>query len=191
MARSTTGKAAGVDRGKPQLDAFLGALGNSNPFVATRVNEPSRYDVDVPGIHAKGFDRLVSLAGQAKKDGRGVGVVLLGGAGVGKSHLLSRLYRWAIEEVEPDRPRACYVFLHNILADPERLPRYLLKCVVSLLSEGGREPLDKSPLFRLVHEAVWHALKRGQGGGDPVSINEAAAAYRAAFAQMPGSPRRL
>ena len=141
----------------------------------------------MPGIHAEGFDRLVSLAGQAKKDGRGVGVVLLGGAGVGKSHLLSRLYRWAIEEVEPDRPRACYVFLHNILADPERLPRYLLKCVVSLLSEGGREPLDKSPLFRLVREAVWHALKRGQGGGDQVSMNEAAAAYRVAFARMPGS----
>ncbi|MEJ7637037.1 MAG: hypothetical protein WKF75_03355 [Singulisphaera sp.] len=116
-----------------------------------------------------------------------MGVVLLGGAGVGKSHLLSRLYRWAIEEVEPDRPRACYVFLHNILADPDRLPRYLLKCVVSLLSEGGREPLDGSPLFRLVREAVRHALKRGKGGGDQVGWNEAATVYHAAFAQRPGS----
>ncbi len=188
MVRSTTGKAEGVDRGMLQLDAFLGAVGNSNPFVAARVNEPSRYDVDVPGIHAKGFDRLVSLAGQVKKDGRGAGVVLLGGAGVGKSHLLSRLYRWAIEEVEPDRPRACYVFLHNILADPDRLPRYLLKCIVSLLSEGGRGPLDKTPLFRLVHAAVLHSLKRGQGGGDQVKLNEAAEAYRSAFARMSASP---
>ncbi len=187
MLHSTTEKAAGVEPGKPQLDAFLGALGKSNPFVANRVNEPSRYDIDVPGIHAEKFVKLVSLAGQANKDGRGVGAVLLGGAGVGKSHLLSRLYRWAIEEVEPGRPRACYVFLHNILADPERLPSYMLKCVVSLLSEGGREPLDKSPLFRLVRDAVSHAIKRGKGGGDQVGMNEAVAAYRAAFAQMPGS----
>ena len=85
-----------------------------------------------------GFDRLFSLAGQANRDGKGVAVVLLGGAGVGKSHLLSRLYRWAIEEVEPDRPRACYVYLLNIMADPDRLPRYLLKCVVSLLSGSGQ-----------------------------------------------------
>lgn len=188
MVRSTTEKAAGVDRGKPQLDAFLGALGNSNPFIAARVNEPSRYDIDVPGIHAEKFVKLVSLAGQAKKDGKGVGVVLLGGAGVGKSHLLSRLYRWAIEGGEQDRPRACYVFLHNILADPDRLPRYLLKCVVSLLSKGGRGPLDKTPLFRLVHEAVLHALKQGQGGGDQVKLNEAAEAYRSAFGRMSGSP---
>jgi hypothetical protein len=44
--------------------------------------------------------------------------VLLGGAGIGNSHLPSRLHRWAVEQ-----DRACYVFLHDILADPDRLPR--------------------------------------------------------------------
>ena len=44
--------------------------------------------------------------------------MLVGGEDIGKSHLPSRLYRWAVEQ-----DRACYVFLHNNLADPERLPR--------------------------------------------------------------------
>ncbi|WP_435016296.1 hypothetical protein TA3x_003860 [Tundrisphaera sp. TA3] len=136
------------------LESYLDAVRDSNPFSAVRVNEPSRYDVDVPSIHADSFDRLVALAARAHRDRAGVGAVLYGGAGVGKSHLLSRLFRWAIKE-----DRASYVFLHNIQADPERLPRYLLKCVVSLLSQGGRRPHGKTPLFRLVHDALALFLK--------------------------------
>src|SRR4051812_720715 len=108
------------------LDAFLDAVGGSNPFSAVRVNEPSRYDVDVPAINGAGFDRIVTLAGRAHGQRIGIGAMLYGEAGIGKSHLLSRLYRWANRE-----DRANYVFLHNITADPERFPRYVLKCVVS------------------------------------------------------------
>ena len=136
------------------LDVYLDAVRDSNPFAAVRVNEPSSYDVDVPSIHAESFDRLVALAGRAHRNRAGVGAVLYGGAGIGKSHLLSRLYRWAIKE-----DRACYVFMHNVMAEPERLPRYLLKCIVSLLSQGGRKPHHKSPLYRLVHDALAFFLK--------------------------------
>ena len=63
-------------------------------------------------------------------------------------------------------PRACYVYLHNILADPDRLPRYLLKYVVSRLSQGGRGPLYQTPLFGFLDRAIRHALRlagvRGQ-----------------------------
>lgn len=152
-------------REAPQADAFFDAFADANPFTSNRVTEPSRYDVDVPLIHQKSYDRLVGLAGTALSDAQaagsdsrpgGIGAVLLGGAGIGKSHLLSRLYRWA-RGTERARKRACYVYLHNILADPERLPRYLLKCVVSLLAEGGRGVLYESPLYRLIDGAIRQA----------------------------------
>src|SRR5690348_13237963 len=139
---STTRSRNGVS-----LDAFFDAVRDERPFASVRVSEPSPYDVDVPVVHAEAFDKLVLRAGQALKEGRGVGVTLLGEAGVGKSHLLSRLFRWAHEKAEGDRTRACYVFLHNILADPDRLPRYLLKCVISVLTRGRQAPLHETPLF--------------------------------------------
>src|SRR5262249_20464414 len=143
--------------------------------------EPSAYDVDVPAIHAASFDRLVALADKAIKSPSGIGVALLGGAGVGKSHLLSRLYRWANEPGAEGGPRACYVYLHNILADPDRLPRYLLKYVVSRLSNGGRGPLFQTPLFGFLDRAFRHAHgaaspAEGQSGG-------VLDAYRAYFEQ--------
>src|SRR5271156_3266339 len=99
-------------RGTPSFDDFCAAVRDSNPFASNRITEPSSYDVDVTTIHAASFDRLVDLAGKALKLNTGIGAALLGGAGVGKSHLLSRLYRWAIEPAQDGGPRACYVYLH-------------------------------------------------------------------------------
>src|SRR4051812_31404863 len=101
----------------PSLDAFFAAVRDSNPFADVRVKEPSTYDIDVPTIHADSFDRLVNLALRAHHNRSAIGTVLLGGAGVGKSHLLSRLFRWATKE-----DHARYVLLNNLQADPERLP---------------------------------------------------------------------
>ncbi len=142
----------------PGLDRYLAAVRDENPFASNRVTEPSPYDVDVASIHADAFDRLVSLASEAMRARTGIGVALLGGAGIGKSHLLSRLYRWASETGPGGGPRACYVYLHNILADPDRLPRYLLKYVVSRLSNGGQGPLSRTPLFGFLDRAIRHAL---------------------------------
>ncbi|MBV8610876.1 MAG: hypothetical protein JO034_25880, partial [Singulisphaera sp.] len=63
-----------------RLDAFFDAVRDSNPFIANRITEPSRYDVDVPAIHADCFDRLVRLAEQARSRKSAIGAVLLGGA---------------------------------------------------------------------------------------------------------------
>ncbi|MBV8558917.1 MAG: hypothetical protein JO116_25535, partial [Planctomycetaceae bacterium] len=168
-----------------RLDAFFDAVRDSNPFIANRITEPSRYDVDVPAIHADSFDRLVRLAEQARSRKSAIGAILLGGAGVGKSHLLSRLYRWANEVTEDGKPRACYVYLHNILADPDRLPRYLLKYVVSRLAEGGHRPMHQTPLYRLVDQAIRHAMTTA---GDKMSnLQEILDAYRAYFGTSAGS----
>ncbi len=170
-----------------RLDGDRAAIRDSNPFTANRITEPSSYDVDVPAIHAASFDRLVDLAGKAMMSKTGIGAALLGGAGVGKSHLLSRLYRWAGETSETGGPRACYVYLHNILADPERLPRYLLKYVVSRLSEGGQGPLYQTPLFRFVDRGIRHALEAAGVKTDTIEdkLKQAVDAYRAYFVKPP------
>ncbi len=178
-AASTQPKVEGAARITPGLDRFFAAVQDTNPFAANRVTEPSAYDVDVPAIHGDGFDRLVRLAGEALTARAGIGVALLGGAGVGKSHLLSRLYRWASEPSPGGGPRACYVYLHNILADPDRLPRYLLKYVVSRLSEGARGPLFQTPLFGFLDRAI----RQAYGAASPAAGHSAGVleAYRAYF----------
>src|SRR5579871_3050185 len=97
----------------------------TNPFTDNRINAPSAADVDVELIHQKAFERLTDLAGEARDGRRGLGVVLWGEAGIGKSHVLSRLARWA----ERDR-NACLVYLHNLQAAPDNLPRSLLRTVI-------------------------------------------------------------
>ncbi len=47
--------------------------------------------------------------------------------------------------------------MQNVLADPDRLPRYLLKYVVSRLAEGGRGPLYQPPLHRIGEHAIRQA----------------------------------
>jgi hypothetical protein len=181
IARTRT--AGGISKVTPGLDDFLAAVRDTNPFAANRITEPSSYDVDVPAIHGAGFDRLVDLAGKAMRSPSGIGVAMLGGAGVGKSHLLSRLYRWANEPGPDGGPRACYVYLHNILADPDRLPRYLLKYVISRLSGGGRGSLLQTPLIGFLDRAIRHAYgSANPAAGQTFTVLEA---YRAYFEGSP------
>jgi AAA ATPase-like protein len=128
-----------------QLDDFFERVSVSNPFLDNRINNPSARDVDVAEIHQTAFTRLTGLAREALAARRGVGVVLWGEAGVGKSHVLSRLARWAAEE-----GRADFVYLHNLQAAPERLPRALLRTVVNVLTCGQVRRLQTTPLGELV-----------------------------------------
>lgn len=134
-------------------ETFLDQVRASNPFIDNRVNSPSAADVDVLDIHRQAFERLTALAGAARDQRRGIGVLLWGEAGIGKSHLLSRLVRWA----ERDQ-QACAVYLHNLQASPENLPRSLLKAVVRILTRGQVRGFRQSPLFALVFAAVKEAL---------------------------------
>jgi hypothetical protein len=137
------------------LDAFFDHLRSTNPFTANRVNGPSPDDVDVPAIHQGPFERLQALAREARDQRRGIGAVLWGEAGVGKSHLISRLSRWA----DADR-NACPVYLHNLQASAENLPRSLLKGAVSILTEGRQRGFNRTLLFRLANAGVRAALEQ-------------------------------
>src|SRR5439155_26935626 len=93
-------------------------------------------------------------AQEAHAQGRGLGAMLWGEAGIGKSHLLARLARWA----EQDK-RACFVYLHNLQARPDQLPRSLLKSVLSVLTRGQIDDFTHTLLFRLANALMREALR--------------------------------
>lgn len=141
--------------GTPPDDLFAHVL-SANPFTDNRVNGPAAGAVDVDDVHRTAFDQLAFLAREACAGRRGLGVVLWGEAGVGKSHLLARLARRAAGE-----GNATFVYLHNLQASPDGLPRSLLRAVVSILTRGWVARFYRTPLFRLVasfaHEAFGYA----------------------------------
>jgi hypothetical protein len=122
-----------------------------NPFLDNRVNGPAKEGADVAGIHQAAFERLTSLAGEALATKRGIGAVLWGEAGIGKSHLLARLARWA-------DGHATFVYLHNLQAAPDHLPRSLLRAVVGALTLGRGARFYGTPLTQLVHAGLVEAI---------------------------------
>jgi hypothetical protein len=136
--------------GAPPHDLCAHVLA-ANPFTDNRVNGPDPGGADVGDVHRTAYERLTALAREALAARRGLGAVLWGEAGVGKSHVLARLGRWAAEGAAP------FVYLHNLQASPDGLPRSLLRAIVSTLTLGRASRFRRTPLFRLAasfaHEA--------------------------------------
>jgi hypothetical protein len=145
-------EASTLDARTPSLEMFFRSISEINPFLDNRVNAPSPAPVDVPSIHEAAFTRLTDLAREALAARRGVGAMLWGQAGIGKSHLLARLGQWAAQQ-----RRAWFVYLHNLQAAPERLPRSLLRAVISILTLGRQDRFHATPLFELARAGVAEA----------------------------------
>ncbi|MGH7172698.1 MAG: AAA family ATPase, partial [Gemmataceae bacterium] len=156
---SDTNGLAVVDAAGCRLNEFVHLVETRNPFLDNRINDPSANDVDVDAIHQSAFARLTRLAREACDSRRGVGVVLWGEAGIGKSHLLSRLARWAKRDNQ-----ACFAYQHNLQAAPERLPRSLLNSVVNILTGGRDRHFMETDLFDLVHASLLDAVQHKLGG---------------------------
>jgi len=152
MRNSTVAQTAGVSE---PLDRFFEQVRTSNPFLANRVDRPLTEEmVDVFGIHEAEFRKIQNIGRQAHQESRGIGVALLGEAGVGKTHLLTRLGRWA-----RDRQQAHFVYLHNFQADPDHAPAGLLRAILATLTNGGLAPQYRTPLFSLLNRVLRTALK--------------------------------
>src|SRR5262249_3205568 len=100
---------AAADPDTTSLEGFFERVRSVNPFLDNRVNGPSTDTGDVDAIHHEAFARLTELAHQALAARRGLGALLWGEAGIGKSHLLARLARWADQD-----QHACLIYLHNL-----------------------------------------------------------------------------
>jgi len=142
---------------QPIGDLFA-MISDSHPFSSTRVNSPDEELVTVDEIHGKEFRQLCEWSQRVYRDGKSHGVVLLGAAGTGKSHLLSRLYSWAT--IEKNDKRAFYVYLHNVMASPERMPRHFLRSVVSVLVEG-RESYKDCALYEIMRAVMRNLHAQG------------------------------
>jgi hypothetical protein len=151
-------------------EGFLHALRCTNPFSKNRVSGAADFEADVPTIHGKEFDKLVKRVHRVAAGGASSGLLIVGSAGVGKSHLLGRLARWA-----QDDGAATVLFLHNIVASPERLPRYLLCASVSVLAGLKPEAYGKSALHRLLWRAILQRTRKKAGPGARLPAIEPAA----------------
>jgi hypothetical protein len=132
----------------PTLEDLFRAVEGTNPFSRNRVSEASSTsDTDERRIHESEFNHVLARVQAVAIERIATGVLVIGGAGVGKSHLLGRLYRWAHDD------HATSVFLHNVLASPARLARYVVHATVSTLA-GRPASYCESELYKLVNRAI-------------------------------------
>lgn len=156
------------------LEEFEKRLLNQAPFDSDRVGEEGRgFELDVREVHQRPFDRLCRNILKVADERSSRGIMIQGDAGVGKSHLLARLARWAANE----KPGATAVFLYNILVAPDRLPRYLLAASIGALSGGRRtDSYGDCQLYELWQAAVRTASKLPADA--PITVDNAEQAIK-------------
>ena len=157
---------------KDPLSPFIQAVQRTNPFASDihKLDSLNASEPDVTEIHGKAFRQIERLAEQATRENRGTGVVLWGQPGIGKSHFLSRVSRWAAEG------RAWLVPFYNLQVSPDELPRYVLKSLISSLTEDRIDGFAETPLFKMLHRTVKEALQHSKAG--TLTVEKAKLAYK-------------
>ncbi|WP_437953427.1 ATP-binding protein [Sorangium sp. So ce296] len=133
---------------EPTFERFLQALRGTNPFRSHRITDVGGGEATVESIHKNAFTKLTRVVQDAAKEPTSIGALLIGAPGVGKSHLLARLFQWAGED------KATVVYLHNILASPERMLRYVLNATVSDLAGHRGSDYTQSRLYTILNRAL-------------------------------------
>ncbi len=162
-----TNKASEPVSAEAGLDRFVDSLLANNPFQRVRITDPKHIEFDVPSIHADAYQRIIKAADDSLKATQQFlsdpdqlsssvpesGLLLLGDAGVGKSHLLARVGN------SFQRSGDGFVYLHNIHVQPKDLPRYVLKCFVNSLAFDRRDNFHQTTLYKLVDHAIRNAAQ--------------------------------
>jgi hypothetical protein len=136
---------------------FFRNMLSTNPFILNRASADGAERPDVVHLQSEAFLRLTELAGESVRLQRGLGVLLAGEAGAGKSHLLGRLARWAAVG-----NRACFVVVRGLQTDPELLPAAVLRSAGSALAGRPGGAPARTPLYRLTHNAARAAVADNQ-----------------------------
>ncbi len=133
-------------------DAII--LGKVNPFRSTSVGDPWQTEViDVQEINKKATRVVLETLDEVRSTGRSGMCMLLGDAGVGKTHLLARLRKIA-EKRE-------YLFISvRPLGDLQRIYGHILQEIMISLRKKDLEE-DYSPLEQFIGEIISRALADG------------------------------
>ena len=147
-------------------DAII--LGKVNPFRSTSVGDPWQLGlIDVQEINKKATRVVLETLDEVRSTGRSGMALILGDAGVGKTHLLARLRRIASEQQ--------YMFISvRPLGDIQRIYGHILQeLMISLRKPVEAE--DYTPLEKFVGEIISRAINDG------LRDDPEASAFAAAF----------
>ena len=133
-------------------DAII--LGKVNPFRSTSVGDPWQVEViDVSEINRKASRVVLETLDEVRSTGRSGMCMVLGDAGVGKTHILARLRRIAEEKD--------YLFISiRPLGDLQRIYGHILQEIMISLRKKAKDE-EYSPLERFIGEVVSRALSDG------------------------------
>jgi hypothetical protein len=134
------------------FDAII--LGKVNPFRSTSIGDPWQSDViDVPEYNGKATRIVLETLDEVRSTGRSGMCMILGDAGVGKTHVLARLRRIAEENK--------YLFVSvRPLGDLTRIYGHILQEL--MISLRKKDPEDEfSPLERFIGDVISRALSDG------------------------------
>ncbi|MFX0122437.1 MAG: hypothetical protein ACFFAE_02285 [Candidatus Hodarchaeota archaeon] len=151
-------------------DAII--LGKVNPFRSTSVGDPWQAEViDVPEINRKASRVVLETLDEVRSTGRSGMCMILGDAGVGKTHILARLRRIAEE--------SDYLFISiRPFGDLQRIYGHILQEIMISLRKKGIDEVY-SPLERFIGDIISRALSDG------LPENPVASSLAASFSQDP------
>ncbi|MFW9778728.1 MAG: hypothetical protein ACFFE8_07715 [Candidatus Heimdallarchaeota archaeon] len=133
-------------------DAII--LGKVNPFRSTSVGDPWQTEViDVPEFNRKATRIVLETLDEVRSTGRSGMCMILGDAGVGKTHILARLRRIAIERD--------FLFVSvRPLGDLQRIYGHILQEIMISLRKTV-DGAEYSPLEQFIGEVISRALSEG------------------------------
>src|SRR5689334_2215054 len=134
-----------------------------NPFLDIKADHTDTLPPgDVPELHADIYASMRDAVGHARQIGQGFGLVVVGEAGSGKSHLIARLRK----HLDPD-PRAVLVTLRLRTGRIGHLWRPVRQQLFEeLLRPLGHEGAGANGLLRLLGNRFpeWAAAQNDDGG---------------------------
>jgi len=133
-----------------------------NPFLAIKVDDTATLPPgDVPELHESVPEKCRLTLAQAQESGQSIGLLVIGEAGSGKSHLIARLRK---ELATNTRVVPAAISLRGAFAG--RLWRHLRACFVAELLRPYPESDGRNGLLRILHNRFpkWCSAPNPEGG---------------------------
>jgi hypothetical protein len=135
-----------------------------NPFLSHKLDDTLILPPgDVPDLHAEVLARCADALGQAQQAGQGGGLLVVGEAGSGKSHLIAQL-----RQQVADKPSAALAAIPLRGAFAGRLWRHLREQLVAeLLRDYPAQTYGANGMLRVLRNRFpqWASAARGASGG--------------------------